>query len=177
MEDKPLVTLIPKRKRIKTFVATSTYMPTTYTYIPDTYIPDIPTKKAQKKKKRSRLLKLVKSVFGFLWKVLAKVFEITIIAVAIIIFGVVMGIIAWLEEESSASARRNYEEEEERRKKEEEERRRREKEWLWWLEEGERQKQYYEKLWGQMQYWNYEHRKREEGRESDPNPYARYLYS
>jgi len=140
---------------------------TTYTYMPK--------KKAQKKKKRSRLLKLVKSVFGFMWKVLSKVFEIAIITVAILLFGVVMGIISWLEEESSTSARRSYEEEEERRKKEEEERRRREEEWRWWLEEGERQKRYYEKLWGQMQYWNYEHRKREEGRESDPNPYAGYL--
>ncbi len=174
MEDKPLTTFIPKRRKIKTFVATSTYMPTTYTYIPDT-IPDTYIPETKAKKKRSRFLKLLKRVFGFLWGVLGKVFEIAFLAVLILLFGVVMGIISWLEEESAASARRNYEEEERRKKEEEEERRRREEEWLWWLEESERQRQYYEKFWGQMQYWNYEQRKREEGRESDPNPYARYL--
>jgi len=168
MEDKPLVTLIPKRRRIKTFVASSTYMPTTYTYIiPDTYIPDIPTKKAQKKKKRSRLLKLVKSVFGFLWKVLSKVFKTTITTVAIIIFGVVIGIIGWLEEELSTSARRSYEEEEERRKEEEEERRKREEEAErrreWWKRENERYIQW-------LRWYDYEY-KIQSGQAPGPNPY------
>jgi len=127
---------------------------TTYTYMPK--------KKAQKKKKRSRLLKLVKSVFGFLWKVLSKVFEIATITVAILLFGVVMGIISWLEEESSTSARRNYEEEEEekrKRKREEEE-----EEWReWWKRENERYRKFL--LWDDYEY------KIQTGQAPGPNPY------
>ncbi|MEM0325771.1 MAG: hypothetical protein QW733_01895 [Desulfurococcaceae archaeon] len=164
MEDKPL------RRKIKTFVATRTHIPATYTYISDTIpdtIPDtyIPEKKA--KKKRSRFLKLLKRVFGFLWGVFLKVVEIAFLIVVLFVWGLLEGIAR-----GSDADEREWE----RRKKEEEEKRKREEAWRWWMEESERQKQYYEKSWGQMQYWNYEHRKREEGRESDPNPYASYLY-
>lgn len=160
MEDKPLTTFIPKRRKIKTFVATRTHIPTTYTYIPDT-IPDTYIPETKAKKKRSRFLKLLKRVFGFLWGVFLKVFEIAFLVVASIIFGVVMGIISWLEEESAASARRNYEEEERRRKEEEEERRRREEEW--WVEENERYRKWLA--------WKYYEDMIQTGQTPGPNPY------